>query len=505
MRLLTEQYVNEIKGILSCYDRVIITGTVPHICYAQGMTDWLYAHKIRIFDYPQFADTIRHKIRENAERISRDSGIEIEHINKQHIRKEDRVKKVVEKRGTNPGLIHIISTMEACDSYKPWHDKRTHRTFLKPNTSKCLHYYFYFIDETLGLCYVRVPSWCPFRLQIYFNGHQWLAAHLKKQGLSYTLLDNAFLDIDDFSRAQQLADKLCVQELHELLDLFSETFCPVNEIFKEHYHWSIMQTEYATDIVFKKQTTLQPLYDELIKTAIHTVKPDNIATFLGRKLVPQYQDEVGNRYDIRLQGTRIKHTMGNVSIKMYDKFQQILRIETTVNEISFFTHYRTVEHRDGRKEKKYAPLKKNIYSLAPLKTILKASNKRYLEFISGFIINIDSRDQLNRISDAVIENGRTYKGFNLFDKLDLHLLKIISRGEYCINGFKNKSLRRFLPDKSCGQVSRILKRLRLHGLIRKISGTYKYYLTRMGKQLIITSMRIKEYVIIPSFSAEITF
>ena len=47
-------------------------------------------------------------------------------------------------RGDRPGLVHIISAMEACDTYKPWHDKHTHRTFLRPDTGKCLHYYFYF-------------------------------------------------------------------------------------------------------------------------------------------------------------------------------------------------------------------------------------------------------------------------------------------------------------------------------------------------------------------------
>ena len=500
MQLLTDQYANDIKGVLSCYDRVVITGTLPHICYAKGMTAWLYAKGIRIFNYPKYADSLRQRIRKNAEKIAKDSGIEIEHINKKYIRKEDVVKKVLEKRGTHPGLVHIISAMETCESYQPWHDKKTHRTFLKPNTSKCLHYYFYFIDETLGLCYVRVPTWCPFRLQIYFNGHNWLASRLTKKGLNYTLLDNAFVDIDDFDRAQELADQLRVKALHKILDTISETFCPVHDIFKEHYHWSIMQAEYATDIVFKKQKTLKPLYDELIETAIHTVKPDNIATFFGRKLAPQYQDEIGNRYNVRLQGSRIKHVMGSVSIKMYDKFQQILRIETTVNKVSFFMHYRTVEHHDGRKENKFAPLKKNIYSLAPLKDILRASNKRYLEFISGFVTHIKNRNQLNRISSPVKRNGRNYKGFNLFDKSDLQLLMVIARGEYCISGFRNKSIRRFLRDKSCGQISRILKRLRLHGLIRKIKSTYKYYLTSLGKQLIVAALRLKEYIIVPSLS-----
>ena len=86
------------------------------------------------------------------------------------------------------------------------------------------------------------------------------------------------------------------------------------------------QCEYATDIVFGKQADLQAIYENLARTAIHTVKPDNIATFLGRKLSTQYEGEMGNRFNIRIEGTRIKHTRGPVSIKLYDKFGLLLRI-----------------------------------------------------------------------------------------------------------------------------------------------------------------------------------
>jgi hypothetical protein len=125
--------------------------------------------------------------------------------------------------------------------------------------------------------------------------------------------------------------------------------------------------EYATDVVFKRQADLAVIYGNLTRTAIHTVKPDNIATFLGKKLNPQFEGEVGNRYNIRIEGTRIKHTMGPVSLKLYDKFGLILRIETTVNDLTFFKHYREVEHRDGTKETKWASMQKTIYSLPALR------------------------------------------------------------------------------------------------------------------------------------------
>src|SRR3954447_3049589 len=111
--------------------------------------------------------------------------------------------------------------------------------------------------------------------------------------------------------------------------------------------------------------------------------PDNIATFLGRKLSTRFEGEMGNRFNIRIEGMRIKHTMGPVSIKLYDKFSLILRIETTVNDLSFFKHYRQVEHRDGSRETKWACMQKTIYSLPALRELLEAANRRYLEFLSA--------------------------------------------------------------------------------------------------------------------------
>jgi hypothetical protein len=137
------------------------------------------------------------------------------------------------------------------------------------------------------------------------------------------------------------------------------------------------QCEYATDIVFRRQA----ICDNLARTAIHTVKPDNIATFPGRKLSPQFEGEAGNRFNIRIEGTRIKHTMGPVSIKLYDKFGLILRIETTVNDLTFFRHYREVEYREGSRETKWASRQKTIYSLPALRELLEAANRRYPEFL----------------------------------------------------------------------------------------------------------------------------
>lgn len=498
MELIQKRYASKISGVLSCYDRIIIKGTLPTVCYPDGMTSYLFSHNILVFDYAKFAEPFREKLRLNAEQLAIKNDLKIEYIHSTKARKEDIVKKNsnIEKSG----LIYILSAMETCSSYQPWHDKVTKKTFLKSKQAKCIHYYFYFNDPDLGFGYVRVPTWCPFQLQVYFNGHNLVANKLKSKKIEFHMVDNAFDYIEDFEKAQKLSDSLDMDKLMKKLNWFSELYCPVHKEFGQSYHWSIMQQEYATDIVFKQQTDLKPLYEDLIATAIHTVKPANIATFLSQKFNSNYEGEMGNNYNIRLEGSRIKHSMGSVSIKMYDKFNKILRIETTVNDVSFFKHYRTVEHRDGTKSQQQASVKKNIFSLVVLAEILLAANTRYLAFISAIEDRTVGKKKLFKITTSKKENNRNYKGFNFFEKSDQNLLLYLTSGEFNISGFRSKDLKKRFKNYSPFRISRILKRLRVLNLIKKVGKTYKYYITKLGEEAIITALKLKEMVIIPQLN-----
>jgi hypothetical protein len=204
METFITKYNNLINFTFSCYDRVVITGVLPEISYAQGMTSCLYGKGIRIFDYAKFAEALRDKLRRQIDALVSESGVEVQYLKKSGIRKESLVADILKKRGDHPGIVSILSTLECCNTYNPWHDKPTKKTFLKPDTSKCLHYYIYFIDDLMGFGYIRIPTWCPFRLQIYFNGHNFLAGKLKAAGIKYTMVDNAFDSISDPVKAQEI-------------------------------------------------------------------------------------------------------------------------------------------------------------------------------------------------------------------------------------------------------------------------------------------------------------
>jgi hypothetical protein len=495
---LTERYGDRIAGVLSCYDRIVITGTVPVICYAEGMTRFLHSRGIRIFDYPQFAQTLRDRVRDVAASLAETAGITIEHIAKSHVRKEEVVARVLAQRGDHPGLVHIISAMEACDSYRPWHDKASGKTFVRPDSGKCLHYYFYFMDADLGLIYLRVPTWCPFRLQFYCNGHGWLARQLAAEGIGYTMADNAFVRIEDWQRAQTLADALSPDLLHRTLDGYAAQCCPVSDVFGQTYHWSLMQVEYATDLAFRSTTTLGPLYQQLVRQSVLSVKAEQVASFLGRHVTPQLAQEIGSQFSTRIEGTCIKHRFGKSSIKMYDKCGIVLRIETTTNDVSFFKHYRKVEHRDGPPTRELAPVKKSIYSLIDLRGILLGCNRRYLSHLSAlddFSAGVRALDRLTRPHKV---EEKTVKGINFFEPGESALLRALQNPRVNISGIRRGDLLPDLDMFSPNRLSRQLRRLLDLGAIKRVTGTYRYYLTKAGRAATAAAQRLTAATIIPA-------
>ena len=434
----------------------------------------------------------------HAKQIAKDNGLKIEYIPSKRFRKDDRVKEILKDRKPGPGLVHVFSGMEPIKTYTVLLNS-SRQPYLKARNGKCGHYYFYFVDEELGLCYLRVPTWAPYNLQFYFNAHNWLASRLEQEGIAFTLVENAFIHIADYARAEQILASFSVEELHEKLDHYTRMYLPVLRHFTTEVRWSPMQIEMATDIVFKSEEALAPIYENLIRTAVLDVKAEHVGTFFGKRIDGNFRGEIESQFNTTIHGTCIRHRMGYASIKMYDKFGRVLRIETTVNDVGFLTHRRKVHHRNGTESIEAAPVRKTIYSIPAVGEILIASNRRYLEFISALDDPSSGNRNLDKIGRSVRHNDRSHRGFNFFLPDDLKVMIAIVRGEFNITGFRNRDLQRLLG-KKVHQVSRIVKRLHLHGLIKKVAGTYKYYLTRLGKATLVCALHLRQQLLIPTLA-----
>jgi hypothetical protein len=253
--------------------------------------------------------------------------------------------------------------------------------------------------------------------------------------------------------------------------------------------------------VFRRAEDLRPLYEEISRQAVLTVRIDEMARFWDKRLSPEAR--AATRFFTRVEGTCIRHHLGLQSLKMYDRGGRILRIEATSNDITFFRHHRKVEHKDGSTEHKVAPLKKSIYSLTDLDGLMAAACRRYLEFIGTLEDHSAQRHDLDHISrPARDERDRSWRGFNFFLTEDLTVLLALLRGEFVLNGLSGRRLQRLLTTKTPAQIGRILKRLRLHGLIRRVGHTYRYYLTNLGRRALVAARKLTEHLIIPAFAPD---
>ncbi len=502
----SRKYASDIQGILQCFDRIVIKGRIQ-VLSTKSLINWyLRKEEIPAEEFAKFAQKLRDELKAHIEEFALKNKIPIVHISKPtKYNKEEEIHKIIESRKITEGYVAILTVMELGNGYRCTTGNLSEH-WIKPNTSPCLHYYIYFIDQTLGLTYVRIQTYLPIELQVYFNGHNYLAIKLKKNGMRFRMTDNGFTMIEEYGKAQKLADSLKAEKLHKILDAFAHRFIPFLGRQKWEYRWTIMQSEYSTDVIFREANRVKEVYEGLSHRSILCIKPSQVATYFETSYTMRTKRIVTNRIEegISEQGqlstTRVKHQKGANSIKMYNKPERILRIETTINKPQELRTKRSVRHCDGTITTEVAYLSKSIYSLHLIKQISKAANQRYLETLACFDDNSIGSNRLESIASAVYHNHRSYAGFNICKKSDLRLIRVIERGEFAISGIRNKDIRKLLPDLSASTVSRIIRRMRDHHLLRKVANGYRYFLTELGRVLCAEALRLIHLELLPALS-----
>lgn len=499
---LVSRYADQLVGSLRCFDRVILHGTLVDVAHPGALLVSMRAAGFRPRDLARFGQPITSPVREHIIGVAREHGVEIEVVRRKNFRQEDRVAAILKRRGTHPGLVHVFAVKEGATVFDTRCARADGYAQVITRWGACLHYYLYWIDPLLGLIHVRVPTWLPLRLQVYFNGHSWLAQQLEAAGISYRLVDNALSQCGDWARAQQLADGLDPRDLHEKLKALTRLCCPVTSQFPNGYHWCLTQVEYAQDLVFKDPQSLDRLFEELARQALLAIKSEDVARFLGKRLPLGQDTPVNSHLGRRHEGLRLKHSFGPASVKLYNKPGGILRLEMTTYDVSFFRHYRQVVHQDGTKEQCLATMKKSIYSVRDLAPLMEAGVKRYSQWVASLQEHTASQQDTTRLGrPARDQQGRSYRGFNPFLEEDEAVLQILLRGEHALAGLTARRLRSLLEGWSRGRISRLLKRFRLHGLLRKVGGTYTYHLTSLARRVATAVLEIKNNLMVPQLTA----
>jgi hypothetical protein len=501
VKTFIQRFGKNILGVVHGFDRIRFRGTRRFLANVAGMMGYLWQRQVLLKDFKAFAGNLTAQVRQAAEESAVRQKRPIVYLHNSVMEKEQWARVVAKRDGIHEGLIGVLKSVECCWSYEVGPNRAEKKLELRGKPSKCLHYYHYFMDPEVGLVYVRLQTWFPFTVHVGMNGREWLARQMDKIGLRYQRRDNCFAWIEDWAAAQGLLDEQLRTDwpgmLNRLLDKANPALGMV-DTYPTPYYWSMDEGEWASDLAFGSSSVLAELSPRLFRHAWLNFDSGDVMRYLGHKTTGngphgKFEGEVVTDLKRRVEGTRIKHRLKANWIKMYDKQGSVLRVETVINNPRDMKVYRTKEGDEGG-EKSWQQLRKGVADIQRRAEISQAANDRYVEALAS----VDDSRSLSELAEAVCEpvkwQGKRARALNPLAAEDGRLLQAVNRGEFAINGFRNRDLRELLFPKQpadeveqrrrSAAITRKLRLLRAHGLIHKVAKTHRYQLSPHGRETI---------------------
>jgi hypothetical protein len=498
MQSFLTRHASEVKGTLSGFDRVRFRGTLRWLASTQGLGTWLNRAQVLLKDFTGYAMGLTERIKASTRELTEKAGRPVIYLQSAALRKEDYARLVAERDGVSDGLVCVLSAVEPCMTFTVGPNREAKRLELRSEHRKCLHYYFYLIDARLGWLNVRLQTWMPFTVHAVINGREWLSRELCRQGIDYERRDNCFVDVQDARRAQRIMDRQPKSDWPRQLDRLLRQVHPAHRTLfgKERldYYWSADETEWATDVMFRTPEDLSALYPRLVRHAMMSFGSREVLRFLGKRpCVEQFRKaEILSHLGVRCEGVRVKHAVDRNSVKMYDKQQSVLRVETTINNTRQMKVFRASENNpDGPQS--WQKLRKGVADLARRAEISQKSNERYLEALSTVEADPTLAETVAQVCRRARWNRRPVRALNPLADQDATLLEAVSRGEFLLEGFRNRDLRSILfgepksadtRRRQMGRVTRLITMLRAHGLVHKVAKTHRYTVSTYGREII---------------------
>ena len=491
------KHADKIHGVLSCFDRVIFRGYLP-LSYPKGMSGFLYQQQVQLKDFKDYAPQIAERVKEHVKGLVEKAGAPYRHLPRKEPM-EAQARLLAKQKDIREGIVCGYSQLETCRSFRFEHSGGLPR--LRLDYRRCLVLYVFLMHAVLGLIHVKIHTWFPLTLQVYVNGHDFLARKLDGLGVPYTMHDNAFTGIADLKAAQACADRFAKQNWPKLLGQLARQFNPLlgKELREQDYYWVMDQAEYATDVLFADRPALAEFYPRLVEHARACLSAEDVLKFLGRKLDGNFRGEVQTHVGRRVEGVRVKHAMKSNKLKMYDKAGLVLRIETVINAP---TEFRVRRWHEASRQMQWQPLLKGVAWLWRYADVSRAANGRYLEALAVVDDDSAARRLLDRVTKPAKLNGRSKRALQPLSPGEQQLFVAVLRGEHRLQGFRNKDLARRLyahgtkdpaeRRRRCARVTRLIQLLRAHGLVAKIPRTRRYRVTAQGELLMSAAIKVKE-------------
>jgi hypothetical protein len=491
-----EKHQKDVMGILHSFDRLLLQGSLRYLYCREVFEEYLSKAKVLCKDFKKFATGLTEEVCQNAEQLARSLGRPYRYLASSALSKQEEAQKIVLQDKIQEGLVGVFSCVEPCRTYKMRGNYQTKMLEPSLELGKCLHLYFYVQHARFGLLHLRLQTWFPYLIHICLNGHDWLARQMDQQGIDYRKADNRFTWIEDMVAAQKLADEQLKTDWVELCEGLRRTYHPLHKkiVAPLHglaYYWTAPQTEFASDILFRSQATLEHLFPRLSLHAMLNLGCDQVMRFFGRKLTGQFGGDIVSDLRRHSEGMRLKHWVNENSVKLYNCLN-VLRPETTIHNPKDLRVYRSSETQPNG-PMAWRVLRQNVADIYRRAEISRATNERYLSALAAASVLTPLADEAATVCRPVRRQGQRARALNPFAAEDAELLSVINRGEWALKGFRNREIRSLLFGRAkdsketrsqSAKVTRRLALLHAHGLISKISRTHRWQLTPKGRRIV---------------------
>lgn len=498
-----QRHQADVIGVLHGWDRLRFQGTLRSLYYPSVMEYYLQRAGVLWKDFKSFATGLTDRVRQAAAALAQKHHRPMIYLPSSRTNKEQIALEARARQRVDSGLVAVLSCVEPCRTWFARGNRTTRKLELRLQWGKCIHLYFYLVHEQVGWLSVRLQTWFPFLMQVCINGREWLARQMDAAGLTYRREDNCFTWVSDLAQAQALLDQQHRTDWPKLMSPLVELCHPLHaEItrpIERDYYWTVAESEYASDVMFQNRSALERIYPALVHHAVMSYGSEQVLRFMGRPRAAHSHDEVQTDRRRGPDGVRVKHWLNKNSIKTYDK-GSVLRTEATINEPKDFRIWRAPENNPKGKNQ-WRILRRSVADLHRRARVSQAATERYMMALAAVHVSTPLAEEAVSVCQAVRREGRRHRALNPFAQADAQLLAIINRGEFALNGFRNRDVRALLYKttedakvlrRQRAAVGRRLLLLRAHGLIKRVSKTHRYVATAKGQRIITALLAARQ-------------
>jgi hypothetical protein len=489
--ILRDHVSLELEGI----DRMYLNGYVPSLQTGAGFAYFLRSQlDCRVPSTYMIAPMSKQFVA-TIEKFVATEGVELVSFLRGQ-RKDEVALERLAKFDKPEGLVFVGKAQEKANVFRT--EKRVDPAGIKypwliRSTAMVNHYYFYIVDEDFGPLFINFCSYFPYAAKMCVNGHEWLKRQLAKRRIAFEALDNGILSCDEPKRVQRIADSLDEKKINAVfrkwLRRLPHPFKAKHRAAGYRYKLSILQSEFSLTQVFDRPLTGRCFFEEVIRENLDIGRPSQVQLIFDRKIIRTTPGPFRTRVLTEGVVPSLHVDYKASKIKQYHKHNRALRTETTIND--------TYDFQIGR----------SLSNLSALRKVGFQANRRLLSAQSLSHDCLIGERRYRSVSEPAVVEGQRTSGLRFGDRRVLAVMQALLMFTLDPVGLRHRQLRarveQLLGDASAygpNQMTHDLRRLRLHGIIKRVPHTHRYRLTRQGATVALFYVRVYARALRPGLS-----